>query len=171
MDAGLARQRHFPAINWLNSYSLYPPSLDQWYRDNIKTDFPEVRTQISSLLQVEAELQEIVQLVGSDALPEDQQLTLEVARMLREFYLQQNAFHDVDTYCKTSSQAKFLGIILHYKDLAEKAMSNGVEFEKVIGLPILEDIGRAKFEDNMVELLDKYDKTLTDEFTKLMEEE
>ena len=75
--------------------------MDQWYRDNIKSDFPEIRTQISSLLQVEAELQEIVQLVGSDALPVDQQLTLEVARMIREFFLQQNAFHDVDTVSYT----------------------------------------------------------------------
>ena len=82
LDAGLARQRHFPAINWLSSYSLYPQALDQWYRDNIANDFPEVRTEISTLLQVEAELQEIVQLVGSDALPIDQQLTLEVARMI-----------------------------------------------------------------------------------------
>ena len=78
LDAGLARQRHFPAINWLNSYSLYPQALDQWYRDNIAPDFPEVRTEISTLLQIESELQEIVQLVGSDALPVDQQLTLEV---------------------------------------------------------------------------------------------
>ncbi|MEC8938432.1 MAG: V-type ATP synthase subunit A, partial [Candidatus Thermoplasmatota archaeon] len=95
LDAGLARQRHFPAINWLSSYSLYPQALDQWYRDNIASDYPEIRTEISALLQVEAELQEIVQLVGSDALPIDQQLTLEVARMIREFFLQQNAFHDV----------------------------------------------------------------------------
>ena len=108
--------------------------------------------------------------MGSDALPEDQQLTLEVARMLREFYLQQNAFHDVDTYCTTQNQSKFLSVILHYKDLAEKAMSGGVELEKVIGLPILEDIGRAKFEENMVELLDKYDKSMANDFAKLMEE-
>ena len=134
LDAGLARQRHFPAINWLNSYSLYPQSLDQWFRDNISQDFPEVRTEISALLKVEAELQEIVQLVGSDALPTDQQLTLEVVRMIREFFLQQNAFHDVDTYCEIKDQAKFLEVVLHYKDLAEKAMSSGIELEKVLGL-------------------------------------
>jgi V/A-type H+-transporting ATPase subunit A len=104
LDAGLARQRHFPAINWLNSYSLYPQSLDQWFRDNIAQDFPEIRTQISGLLQIEAELQEIVQLVGSDALPVDQQLTLEVARMIREFFLQQNGFDPVDAYCDIKLQ-------------------------------------------------------------------
>ena len=106
LDAGLARQRHFPAINWLGSYSLYPPSLDQWFRDNIAQDYPEIRTAISGLLQVEAELQEIVQLVGSDALPVDQQLTLEVARMIREYFLQQNGFHEVDAFCSVD---------LHYK--------------------------------------------------------
>ena len=171
LDSKLAQKRHFPAINWLNSYSLYNRSLEDWYSENAGEEWNDSIKVAMAVLTEESKLQEIVQLVGSDALPEDQQLTLEVARMLREFYLQQNAFHDVDTYCKTSSQAKFLGIILNYKDLAEKAMSNGVEFEKVIGLPILEDIGRAKFEDNMVELLDKYGKILTDEFTKLMEEE
>jgi V/A-type H+-transporting ATPase subunit A len=170
LDSKLAQKRHFPAINWLNSYSLYNRSLEDWYSKNAGEEWNDSIKVAMAVLTEESKLQEIVQLVGSDALPEDQQLTLEVARMLREFYLQQNAFHDVDTYCKISSQSKFLGIILHYKDLAEKAMSSGVEFEKVIGLPILEDIGRSKFEDNMVELLDKYDKVLVDNFTKLMEE-
>ena len=170
LDSKLAQKRHFPAINWLNSYSLYNRSLEDWYSKNAGEEWNDSIKVAMAVLTEESKLQEIVQLVGSDALPEDQQLTLEVARMLREFYLQQNAFHDVDTYCKISSQSKFLGIILHYKDLAEKAMSSGVEFEKVIGLPILEDIGSSKFEDNMVELLDKYDKVLVDNFTKLMEE-
>ena len=102
-----------------------------------------------AVLTEESKLQEIVQLEGSDALPEDQQMTLEVALMLREFYLQQNAFHDVDTYCQIKDQAKFLEVVLHYKDLAEKAMSSGIELDKVLGLSILEDIGRAKFEENM----------------------
>ena len=123
-----------------------------------------------AVLTEEAKLQEIVQLVGSDALPEDQQLTLEVARMLREFYLQQNAFHDVDTYCQIKDQAKFLEVVLHYKELAEKAMNSGIELEKVLGLAILEDIGRSKFEENMPDLLDKYDKIMTKEFSKIMED-
>lgn len=170
LDSKLAQKRHFPAINWLNSYSLYNRSLEGWYSENAGDEWNKNIKIAMAVLTEEAKLQEIVQLVGSDALPEDQQLLLEVARMLREFYLQQNAFHDVDTYCEIPNQSKFLGIILHYKDLAEKAMSNGIELEKVIGLPILEDIGRAKFEDNMVELFDKYDKVLVDEFTKLMED-
>ena len=170
LDSKLAQKRHFPAINWLNSYSLYNRSLEGWYSENAGDEWNKNIKIAMAVLTEEAKLQEIVQLVGSDALPEDQQLLLEVARMLREFYLQQNAFHDVDTYCEIPNQSKFLGIILHYKDLAEKAMSNGIELEKVIGLPILEDIGRAKFEENMVELFDKYDKVLVEEFTKLMED-
>ena len=170
LDSKLAQKRHFPAINWLTSYSLYNRSLEGWYTENSGGEWNDSIATAMSVLTEESKLQEIVQLVGSDALPEDQQLTLEVARMLREFYLQQNAFHDVDTYCTTQNQSKFLSVILHYKDLAEKAMSGGIELENVIGLPILEDIGRAKFEENMVELLDKYDKSMTNDFAKLMEE-
>ncbi|OIR20625.1 MAG: V-type ATP synthase subunit A [Marine Group III euryarchaeote CG-Epi1] len=170
LDSKLAQKRHFPAINWLTSYSLYNRSLEGWYTENAGDEWNDSIATAMSVLTEESKLQEIVQLVGSDALPEDQQLTLEVARMLREFYLQQNAFHDVDTYCTTQNQSKFLSVILHYKDLAEKAMSGGIELEKVIGLPILEDIGRAKFEENMVELLDKYDKSMANDFAKLMEE-
>ena len=146
LDAGLARQRHFPAINWLSSYSLYPQSLDQWYRDNIASDFPEVRTEISTLLQVEAELQEIVQLVGSDALPIDQQLTLEVARMIREFFLQQNAFHDVDTYSDLKLQYDMAKAILSFQEEAKKAIAGGAQLEDVVNVPARTDLMRGRFE-------------------------
>jgi len=170
LDSKLAQKRHFPAINWLTSYSLYNRSLEGWYSENASKDWNDNIAVAMAVLTEESKLQEIVQLVGSDALPEDQQLTLEVARMLREFYLQQNAFHDVDTYCQIKDQAKFLEVVLHYKELAEKAMSSGIELEKVLGLDILEDIGRSKFEENMPDLLDKYDKIMTKEFSKIMEE-
>ena len=146
LDAGLARQRHFPAINWLSSYSLYPQALDQWYRDNISSDFPEVRTQISTLLQVEAELQEIVQLVGSDALPIDQQLTLEVARMIREFFLQQNAFHDVDTYSDLKLQYDMAKAILAFEEEGKKAIAGGAQLEDVVNVPARTDLMRGRFE-------------------------
>lgn len=146
LDAGLARQRHFPAINWLNSYSLYPQALDQWYRDNIASDFPEVRTEISTLLQVEAELQEIVQLVGSDALPIDQQLTLEVARMIREYFLQQNAFHDVDTYSDLKLQYDMARAILSFQEEAKKAIAGGAQLEDVVNVPARTDLMRGRFE-------------------------
>ena len=166
LDAGLARQRHFPAINWLNSYSLYPPSLDQWYRDNIKNDFPEIRTEISALLQVEAELQEIVQLVGSDALPVDQQLTLEVARMIREFFLQQNAFHDVDTYSDLKLQYNMAKAILSFQEESKKAIAGGAALEDVVNVPARTDLMRGRFEsgyeDKIDEMLEAMNKQIAD---------
>ena len=162
LDAGLARQRHFPSINWLNSYSLYPASLDQWYRDNIAPDFPEKRTEISSLLQVESELQEIVQLVGSDALPVDQQLTLEVARMIREYFLQQNAFHDVDTFSSLEQQYKMTLAILSFQDEAKKAIAAGAALEDVVNVESRTNLMRARFEPGYLEKIDK----LVDEMKK-----
>jgi V/A-type H+-transporting ATPase subunit A len=165
LDAGLARQRHFPAINWLSSYSLYPQALDQWYRDNIASDFPEVRTEISTLLQVEAELQEIVQLVGSDALPIDQQLTLEVARMIREFFLQQNAFHDVDTYSDLKLQYDMAKAILSFQEEAKKAIAGGAQLEDVVNVPARTDLMRGRFEkgysDKIGELVSEMGKQIS----------
>ena len=165
LDAGLARQRHFPAINWLSSYSLYPQALDQWYRDNISSDFPEVRTEISTLLQVEAELQEIVQLVGSDALPIDQQLTLEVARMIREFFLQQNAFHDVDTYSDLNLQYHMARAILSFQEEAKKAIAGGAQLEDVVNVPARTDLMRGRFEkgysDKIGELVSEMGKQIS----------
>ena len=162
LDAGLARQRHFPAINWLSSYSLYPQSLDQWFRDNIASDFPEIRTEISSLLQVEAELQEIVQLVGSDALPVDQQLTLEVARMIREFFLQQNGFHDVDAYSGLEQQYKMAKAILTFQDSAKKALAAGGQLEDVVNVPARTNLMRDRFEPGYLDRVDG----LVDEMNK-----
>lgn len=154
LDAGLARQRHFPSIDWLSSYSLYPQALDQWYRDNIASDFPEVRTEISALLQVEAELQEIVQLVGSDALPIDQQLTLEVARMIREYFLQQNAFHDVDTYSDLNLQYAMARGILSFQEEAKKAIAGGAGLEEVVNVQARTDLMRARFEDGYADRIE-----------------
>ena len=164
LDAGLARQRHLPAINWLNSYSLYPQALDQWYRDNIAPDFPEVRTEISTLLQIESELQEIVQLVGSDALPVDQQLTLEVARMIREFFLQQNAFHDVDTFSDLDLQYHMAKAILSFQEEAKKAIAGGAQLEDVVNVPARTDLMRGRFEkgyeDRISDLVSEMNKQI-----------
>jgi len=162
LDAGLARQRHFPAINWLNSYSLYPQSLDQWFRDNISQDFPEVRTQISGLLQVEAELQEIVQLVGSDALPTDQQLTLEVARMIREYFLQQNGFHEIDAYCDIHLQYQMAKAILMFQEAAKSAI--------VVNIPSRSDLMRARFEKGYIDNIEGMVKKMTNEIADTVEE-
>ena len=170
LDAGLARQRHFPAINWLSSYSLYPQALDQWYRDNIAGDFPEIRTEISALLQVEAELQEIVQLVGSDALPIDQQLTLEVARMIREFFLQQNAFHDVDTYSNLKLQYTMARAILSFQDESKKAIAGGADLESVVNVQARTDIMRGRFEEGYEERIEKLVKEMGNQIAATMEE-
>ena len=170
LDAGLARQRHFPAINWLNSYSLYPQSLDQWFRDNIAQDFPEVRTQISGLLQVEAELQEIVQLVGSDALPTDQQLTLEVARMIREYFLQQNGFHEVDAYCDIHLQYQMAKAILTFQESAKSAMAAGALLDDVVNVPARSDLMRGRFEKGYIDNIESMVKNMTSEIADTVEE-
>ena len=151
LDAGLARQRHFPAINWLSSYSLYPQSLNQWFRDNIASDFPEVRTQISALLKVEAELQEIVQFVGSDALPIYQQLTLEVARMIREYFLQQNGFDPIDAYSGVQQQYAMAQAILTFQEEAKKAMAAGARLQDVVNVPARTELMRARFAEGYLE--------------------
>ncbi|MBS71400.1 MAG: V-type ATP synthase subunit A [Thermoplasmata archaeon] len=170
LDAPLARQRHFPAINWLNSYSLYPQSLDQWFKDNIAPDFPEIRTEISSLLQVEAELQEIVQLVGSDALPIDQQLTLEVARMIREYFLQQNAFHDIDAYSGVQQQYLMAKAILTFQSEAKKAIESGGLLEDVVNVPARSDLMRGRFEDKYLDRIDDLVIEMTKQIAAAAEE-
>jgi V/A-type H+-transporting ATPase subunit A len=170
LDSKLAQKRHFPAINWLTSYSLYNRVLGDWYSENASAKWSDNIATTMAILQEESELQEIVQLVGSDALPEDQQLTLEVARLLREFYLQQNAFHDVDTYCKLNVQAEFLDVILYYKELAEAALASGISVPNLTGIPVLEELGRSKFEENFIDLLPKLRKRIKNEISLLKED-
>ena len=170
LDSKLAQKRHFPAINWLTSYSLYNRVLGDWYSENASEKWSDNIATTMAILQEESELQEIVQLVGSDALPEDQQLTLEVARLLREFYLQQNAFHDVDTYCKLNVQAEFLDVILYYKELAEAALASGISVPNLTGIPVLEELGRSKFEENFIDLLPKLRKRIKNEISQLKED-
>ncbi|MCL9812637.1 ATP synthase subunit A [Natranaeroarchaeum aerophilus] len=131
LDADLAERRHFPSINWNESYSLYRDQLDPWYRENVAEDYPEIRQWAIDVLDEETELQEIVQLVGKDALPEDQQLTLEVARYLRESWLQQNAFHDVDTYCEPNKTYRMLQAIKTFNDESFDALDAGVPVEEI----------------------------------------
>ena len=170
LDSKLAQKRHFPAINWLTSYSLYNRVLGDWYSENASEKWSDNIATTMAILQEESELQEIVQLVGSDALPEDQQLTLEVARLLREFYLQQNAFHDVDTYCKLNVQAEFLDVILYYKELAEAALASGISVPNLTAIPVLEELGRSKFEENFNDLLPKLRKRIKNEISGLKED-
>jgi V/A-type H+-transporting ATPase subunit A len=149
LDSKLRERRHFPAINWLTSYSLYTGSLDGWYRSNVSPDFPELRAWAMEVLQKESELQEVVQLVGSDALPEEQKLTLEVARMLREIVLQQNAYHPVDTYCPMKRQYMVMKTIRRFADLSKRAVENDVLVEQIANMPLRTRLGKSKFEENV----------------------
>ena len=144
LDAQLAYKRHFPAINWLNSYSLYLDSLKPWFDENLGKEFMEDRTKAMRLLQSEASLNEIVQLVGKDALSPADQLTLEAARMVREDFLQQNAFVDVDGFSSYDRQEKLLAMILRYDELCRAAIEKGAPTAKLFAIPAREKIGRAK---------------------------
>ncbi len=147
LDSKLRERRHFPAINWLTSYSLYSPLLEDWYRKNVAEDWGAVRLWAMETLQKESELQEIVQLVGSDALPEEQRLILDVARMIREFFLQQSAYHPVDTYSPLKRQYEYMSAIKRFSELAKKALSLDVPLDKITSLRCRTDLGKLKFED------------------------
>lgn len=145
LDASLADKRHFPSIDWLQSYSLYVDSIEGWWAENVAADWRETRDQAMILLQKEAELQEIVQLVGPDALPEADQATLETTRMLREDFLQQNAFDDIDTYCPPVKQYNMLKTILLFHKEALAAVGRGVPIQNIVALPVKEEIGKMKY--------------------------
>jgi V/A-type H+-transporting ATPase subunit A len=167
LDAKLAQRRHFPAINWLQSYSLYTESLGPWYTKHVAEDWNKVRAQVMELLQKEAELQDIVQLVGSDALPKDQQLLLEVARLIREAFLQQNAFHDVDTFAPMSKQYKMLKFILHFRDRANEAMEAGATLTQITDVKSRETFTRSKFEKDFDKMIDGINQKLAKELERL----
>jgi V/A-type H+-transporting ATPase subunit A len=167
LDSKLRERRHFPAINWLTSYSLYTGALDGWYRQNVSPDFPDVRDWAMQLLQKEAELQDIVQLVGSDALPEEQKLTLEVARMVREIFLQQNAYHPVDTYSPLSRQYNYMKVIKNFSDLAQKAVESDISVETITNMPVRFRLQKAKLDINVDAELDAILASLGKEFEAL----
>ncbi|TQQ84253.1 V-type ATP synthase subunit A [Peptacetobacter hominis] len=145
LDSELAYKRHFPAINWLTSYSLYVDRLNQWFDKNVNKNWSAHRADAMKLLQEEAELQEIVQLVGVDALSFADRLKLEVSRTIREDYLHQNAFHEVDTYSSLNKQFLLLKLIMQFYHKSAEAIENGADFNKIVELPVRERIGRFKY--------------------------
>ena len=167
LDSKLRERRHFPAVNWLTSYSLYSPILEEWYRKNVAEDWNKTRLWAMETLQKEAELQEIVQLVGSDALPEEQRLTLEVARMIREFFLQQSAYHKVDTYSPLKRQYEYMKAIRKFSDLSKKAISLEVPLDKIVALSCRADLGKLKFEETIDEDLKKMIGQMDKQFAEL----
>lgn len=167
LDAKLAQRRHFPAINWLQSYSLYSSGLAKWYAENTAPDWNEKRAHLMDLLQKESELQDIVQLVGSDALPEPEQLTLEVARMIREFFLQQNAYHEVDTYASLKKQYRMIQAVLRFEEHAKKALAAGVSVRDIANVEGKDALNRSKFEKNFDEIIGGLEKKISENLEKL----
>ncbi|MBE6727496.1 MAG: V-type ATP synthase subunit A [Ruminococcaceae bacterium] len=153
LDSSLAYKRHFPAINWLTSYSLYADSLSKWFNGTVNSDWYELRGRLMSILQEEAELEEIVKLVGMDALSPTDRLKLEAARSIREDYLHQNAFHEVDTYTSLQKQHFMMKAILAFYDRSLEALKKGASIDDVVAMPSRERIGRLKYtaEDNVTQ--------------------
>ncbi|QLH80514.1 V-type ATP synthase subunit A [Halosimplex pelagicum] len=169
LDSDLAEKRHFPAIDWNDSYSLYRDQLDPWFEDNVADDWPEQRQWAIDILDEDGELQEVVQLVGKDALPEDQQLTLEVARFIKEAWLQQNALHDVDRYCPPEKTYRILGAIRTFNDEAIDALDAGVPIDEITGIdaaPRLNRIGTTP-DDEVDEFVDDLEDDIAEQLRSL----
>ena len=171
LDYALSYRRHFPAINWLNSYSLYQTKMDRYKEEEVDKDFPKLRIESMALLQEEAKLQEIVRLVGRDSLSEYDQLKLEITKSLREDFLQQNAFHEVDTYCSLPKQFKMLKLILSFYKEAQRGLKEGVYLNEILALTSREKITRAKnISENKLDSFDKIEEEIKEAVSKLIAE-
>lgn len=163
LDSALAYKRHFPAINWLNSYSLYLDDMEKWFNGNVAEDWMTGRQKMMTLLQEEAELEEIVKMVGMDALSPGDRLKMEAARSIREDFLHQNSFHEVDTYTSLKKQHMMMLLVNAFYDRATEALSQGASLNKLISMPVREQIGRFKYvrEDALDEEFKKVDEMLS----------
>ena len=163
LDASLAYKRHFPAINWLKSYSLYLDDMEKWFNGQVAEDWMEGRQKMMTLLQEEAELEEIVKMVGMDALSPSDRLKMEAARSIREDFLHQNSFHEVDTYTSLKKQHMMMVLVNEFFDRATDALKEGASLQKLISMPVREQIGRFKYvtEDKLDEEFKQVDETLS----------
>ena len=169
LSSALAYKRHFPAIDWLISYSLYADKLTDWYNENISADFIRLRAFAMTVLQEESELDEIVRLVGADALSYKDRLTMEVAKSIREDFLHQNAFHEVDTYASLEKQYKMLKLLFDFYRLSNDALKKDAEYSDIVNLPVREKIGRAKYiPESEISQLDEIDNEINEELKSLM---
>ena len=172
LDSNLAYQRHFPAINWLTSYSLYADSLAEWYNNNVSADWMKYRSRFMQILHDEAELKEIVKLIGMDALSAGDRLKMETARSIREDFLHQLAFHEVDTYTSLKKQLYMMKLILGFNDEAANAIEKGADIEAVAELPVREKIGRFKYveeaaiDENFNKIMETLDREIGDALSK-----
>ena len=158
LDKSLAYARHYPAINWMDSYSEYFIDIDDWFKENLGEEFISYRKKISALLQEESNLMEIVKLIGADVLPDDQKLTIEIAKVIRVGFLQQNAFHKEDTYVPLEKQMLMMKVILHLYDKAKEIIAKEIPISKIIDLQLFEKLNKMKYDipNNKPELFDKY---------------
>ncbi len=171
LSASLAYKRHFPAIDWLTSYSLYDDRLSDWYKENVDENWSTYRGRALKILQEEANLDEIVRLVGVDALSPKDRMIMETAKSIREDYLHQDAFHEVDTYATLKKQCTMLKLILEAYDLAIKAVEEDVEVDEILELPAREAISRSKYiEENNLAKFDELSKQMADEIETLISE-
>jgi V/A-type H+-transporting ATPase subunit A len=169
LEDKLAYRRHFPAISWLNSYSLYTESLKDYITRELAEDLPDMQAEAMKLLEEESELEEIVRLVGVDALSADDKLVLEVARSIREDFLHQNAFHELDTYTSMEKQRAILRVILHYQEKAKEAVKKGVPLDAITKIPVLERLARAKYaEEEKIEQIAGMEKELDSQIDALL---
>ena len=164
LDSKLTQRRHFPSINWLDSYSLYDLTLEPWFVENVSPDWNKNKRRAMEILQENAELEEIVMLVGSDALPEDQQLTLEVARMIINFWLAQSAFHPVDTFCPYKKQFDLLKAILSFRDHAFEALARGIPTDVILKTPSKDALAKVRLLEDYEPELNKVLAQMESEF-------
>ena len=170
LDKALAYARHYPAINWIDSYSEYFNDLDPWFRENLGEEFIEYRNQISALLQEESSLMEIVKLIGSDVLPDDQKLVIETARVIRVGFLQQNAFHPEDTYVPLEKQKKMMEVILHLHAKAKEVVAREIPLSRVTELGLFDRLAKMKYDipNNRLEMFDAYHQDIDEQLGILL---
>jgi V/A-type H+-transporting ATPase subunit A len=170
LDSSLAYARHFPAINWLNSYSLYMDTLQPWLDENVNADWTKNRYRAMATLQEEAELDEIVKMVGKDSLGVDDQLTLEIAKMIREDFLQQNSFNEIDWYSSFDRQYRLLALILKYDTLCRDAVAKGAPLSELTSIDAREKIGRAKSvpDEDYVQVYGDIESDMTAQIEKII---
>ncbi len=171
LDKALAYARHYPAINWIDSYSEYFNDLDPWFRENLGDDFVEYRNSISALLQEESSLMEIVKLIGSDVLPDDQKLVIETSRAIRVGFLQQNAFHAEDTYVPLEKQKLMMKVILHLHEKAKEVVSMGIPISKIIELGLFDKLTKMKYDipNSRLDMFDDYLKEIDEKTNSLFQ--
>lgn len=171
LSASLAYKRHFPAIDWLTSYSLYNTRLTPWFEKNVSPSFPKFQQKIQAILQEEAELDEIVRLVGVDALSPLDRLTMEVAKIIREDYLHQNAFHEIDTYASLVKQFKMLSLILSFYESGKVALNSDADLDDILNIPSRDKMGRSKYiEEKDLDSFDELEKEVRKEIAATQRE-